>query len=52
MVADEQVRLVESMAQSAVVELAHLSSDEKLWGLLSAQLPLFKMYTNAPEISL
>jgi uncharacterized protein len=44
-VSDNEIRIVESMAGAAIVELAHLRLDEDLWAYLPHSLRLYKLYT-------
>jgi uncharacterized protein len=48
-VADDEIRLVEAMVSAAVVELAHLKSDELQWKFLPLALNLFKLFIDAPQ---
>jgi uncharacterized protein len=48
-VADDEIRLVEAMVGAAVVELAHLKSDEQQWKYLPLAMNLFKLFVDAPR---
>ncbi len=49
-VSDIEVSLIEEMAASAVVELAHLAEDKESWEYLPHALNLFKLYLLAPDV--
>jgi radical SAM protein with 4Fe4S-binding SPASM domain len=48
-VAEDEVQFVEAMVSAAVVELAHLKSDDLQWKYLPMALNLFKLYVDAPS---
>ena len=49
-VASREVALIEAMVSAAVVQLAHLRTDEDRWTYLPAALDLLKLYVAAPDV--